>query len=49
MLNSVELDVVHVLTPNNAHAEISIAAMQAGNQVMCEKPMAKTAEEAQKK
>ncbi len=48
MLASVDLDVVHVLTPNNAHAEISIAAMQAGNQVMCEKPMAKTAEEAQK-
>lgn len=48
MLHSVELDVVHVLTPNNVHAEISIAAMQAGNQVMCEKPMAKTAEEAQK-
>ena len=29
MLHSVELDVVHVLTPNNVHAEISIAAMQA--------------------
>jgi predicted dehydrogenase len=41
-----ELDVVHVLTPNSSHAELSIAAMEAGSHVMCEKPMAKTSEEA---
>ena len=40
------IDVVHVLTPNKAHAPISIAAMEAGKDVMCEKPMAKTAEAA---
>ncbi len=40
------IDVVHVLTPNKAHAPISIAAMEAGKDVMCEKPMAKTAEDA---
>ncbi len=41
-----ELDAVYVLTPNRSHAEISIAAMQAGKHVMCEKPMAKSYEQA---
>lgn len=41
-----ELDVVHVLTPNKSHAPISIAAMENGKHVMCEKPMAKTVEDA---
>ena len=41
-----ELDAVYVLTPNNAHAPVAIAAMKAGKHVMCEKPMAKTFAEA---
>ncbi len=41
-----ELDAVYVLTPNNAHAPVAIAAMKAGKNVMCEKPMAKTFAEA---
>ncbi len=41
-----EIDVVHVCTPNSSHAEISIAALESGKHVMCEKPMAKTAAEA---
>ena len=41
-----DIDVVHVCTPNSSHAEISIAALQSGKHVMCEKPMAKTAAEA---
>jgi len=31
-----DLDVVYVTTPNRSHAEISIAAMEAGKDVMCE-------------
>ncbi len=43
-----ELDVVHVCTPNRSHSEISCAAMNAGKDVMCEKPMAINAAEAKK-
>lgn len=48
LLKDESIDVVHVLTPNSSHAEISIAAMEAGKHVMCEKPMAKTSSEAKK-
>lgn len=41
-----ELDAVYVLTPNNSHAPISIAALNAGHHVMCEKPMATSYAEA---
>ncbi len=46
VLKRADIDAIHVCTPNNSHAEISIAALQAGKHVMCEKPMAKTAAEA---
>lgn len=46
LLEDKTIDVVHVLTPNISHAEITIAALEAGKHVMCEKPMAKTSEEA---
>lgn len=46
LLAEMELDVVHVCTPNDSHSEITVAALEAGNHVMCEKPMAKTAEQA---
>jgi predicted dehydrogenase len=41
-----EIEVVHVLTPNYKHAEISIAALKSGKHVMCEKPMATSSAEA---
>ncbi|MDO3409070.1 Gfo/Idh/MocA family oxidoreductase [Saccharibacillus sp. CPCC 101409] len=46
LLKDASIDVIHVLTPNESHARISIAALEADKHVMCEKPMAKTAAEA---
>ena len=46
LLKEEDLSAVYVLTPNKSHAGISIAAMKAGKNVMCEKPMAKTYAEA---
>ncbi|OIJ17470.1 oxidoreductase [Anaerobacillus alkalilacustris] len=48
LLKDEAIDVIHVCTPNSSHCEISIASLEAGKHVMCEKPMAKTAEEARK-
>ncbi len=47
MLANVELDAADVCVWNCAHAECSIAALNAGLNVMCEKPMAMNATEAQ--
>ena len=41
-----EIDLVSVCTWNNAHAPASIAALNAGKHVLCEKPMAMNAKEA---
>ncbi|TDG00748.1 Gfo/Idh/MocA family protein [Paenibacillus piri] len=48
LLNDESIDVVHVCTPNDSHADISIAALEADKHVMCEKPMAKTAADARR-
>lgn len=40
-----EVDAVCICTPNKFHAEIAIAAFEAGLHVFCEKPMAMTASE----
>ncbi len=48
LLADPEIEVVHVLTPNRSHADISIDALHAGKHVMCEKPMAKTAADAKR-
>ncbi|MDR3119865.1 MAG: Gfo/Idh/MocA family oxidoreductase, partial [Clostridiales bacterium] len=42
-----KLDAVYVCTPNRSHCEISIAALRAGRNVLCEKPMAINYAEAQ--
>ena len=45
-LLKLDLDAVYVTTPNREHSFISIDAMKAGKNVLCEKPMAKTSAEA---
>ena len=41
-----DIDIVDIVTPNDSHAEIAIAAAQAGKHIICEKPLARTSEEA---
>jgi len=41
------IDIIDITTPNDTHAEIAIAAAAAGKAVLCEKPLARTVEEAQ--
>lgn len=48
LLKDPSIDAVHVLTPNVSHCEITVAALEAGKHVLCEKPMAATTEDAQK-
>jgi predicted dehydrogenase len=48
MLEDPKVDVIDITTPNNLHPEQSLAAVQAGKNVYCEKPMAVKVEDAQK-
>lgn len=40
------IDVVDIATPNDTHAEIAMAAARAGKHIICEKPLARTLDEA---
>jgi len=42
-----DIDAIVVCTPPHIHAEISIAALESGKHVLCEKPLCRTLEEAQ--
>ncbi len=42
LLADESIEAVSVLTPNVSHCEITVAALQAGKHVLCEKPMAAT-------
>jgi predicted dehydrogenase len=40
-----DLDIIDICTPNNYHAPLAIAAMEAGKHVICEKPLAASSDE----
>jgi predicted dehydrogenase len=42
-----DIDIVDVVTPGDSHAEIAIAALEAGKHVLCEKPLANSVAEAE--
>jgi predicted dehydrogenase len=41
------IDLIDICLPNNLHAEVAIAAAEAGKAIICEKPLARTAAEAE--
>ncbi len=42
-----DIDIVDICTPGDTHAEIAVAALEAGKHVMCEKPLANSVAEAE--
>jgi predicted dehydrogenase len=42
-----DIDLIDICTPGDTHAEIAIAALEAGKHVLCEKPLANSLAEAQ--
>ncbi len=47
LLERDDVDIVDICTPGDTHAEIAIAALEAGKHVLCEKPLANSVAEAQ--
>ena len=41
-----DIDIVDIVTPGDSHAEIAIAALEAGKHVLCEKPFTANGDEA---
>ena len=47
LLDRKDIDAIDICTPNNTHAEIAIAAAQAGKMILCEKPLSMNGPEGQ--
>lgn len=43
-----DVDLIDICTPGDTHAEIAVAALEAGKHVLCEKPLANSVEEAER-
>lgn len=43
-----DIDLIDIASPNDTHAEIAIAAAEAGKMVMCEKPLGRNAAESER-
>ncbi|MEA3399821.1 MAG: Gfo/Idh/MocA family oxidoreductase [Armatimonadota bacterium] len=46
VIDAEDVDIIDVLTPHDSHCEIAVAALEAGKHVICEKPIARTLDEA---
>ncbi|MGO2111591.1 MAG: Gfo/Idh/MocA family protein [Pseudoclavibacter sp.] len=42
-----DVDIVDIVTPGHSHADVAIAALEAGKHVLCEKPLANAVDEAE--
>jgi myo-inositol 2-dehydrogenase/D-chiro-inositol 1-dehydrogenase len=47
VVESPDIDLIDIASPNDTHAEIAIAAAQAGKMAMCEKPLGRTPAESE--
>ncbi|MGO9645541.1 MAG: Gfo/Idh/MocA family protein [Candidatus Bathyarchaeia archaeon] len=47
IISDPEIEAIIVCTPPHLHSEISIAAMESGKHVLCEKPLARTVDQAE--
>jgi myo-inositol 2-dehydrogenase/D-chiro-inositol 1-dehydrogenase len=48
LIEDPSIELVDIASPNDTHAEIAIAALEAGKMVLCEKPLARNLAEAQR-
>jgi predicted dehydrogenase len=48
LLERDDIDLIDICSPGNTHAEIAIAALEAGKHVLCEKPLANSVAEAER-
>jgi len=46
MIDTMNLDMIHICTPNNSHFEIAMYALENGVNVLCEKPMTTSVDDA---